>query len=93
MYASAESHLAWLKIAHATGIGRDAVRLVPAGPDLRMDTGALADRVAADRANGDRPFLVVATAGTTAAGVIDPLHSLADLCREQGMRLHVDAAY
>lgn len=93
MYASAESHLAWLKIAHATGIGRDAVRLVPAGPDLRMDTAALADQVAADRANGDRPFLVVATAGTTAAGVIDPLHALADLCREQGIRLHVDAAY
>lgn len=89
MYASAESHLAWLKIAHATGIGRDAVRLVPTGPDLRLDVTELARRVAADRAAGDLPFLVVATAGTTAAGVIDPLHDLADL----GLRLHVDAAY
>lgn len=93
MYASAESHLAWLKIAHAAGLGRDAVRLVPVGPDLRMDTGALADRVAADRADGDLPFLVVATAGTTAAGVVDPLHDLADLCRDLGLRLHADAAY
>ncbi|WP_301174627.1 pyridoxal phosphate-dependent decarboxylase family protein [Actinomadura geliboluensis] len=93
MYASAESHLAWLKIAHAAGLGRDAVRLVPVGPDLRMDTGALAERVAADRADGDLPFLVVATAGTTAAGVVDPLHDLADLCRDLGLRLHADAAY
>ncbi|WP_433476210.1 pyridoxal phosphate-dependent decarboxylase family protein [Spirillospora sp. CA-142024] len=93
IYASAESHLAWLKIAHATGIGRDAVRLVPAGRDLRIDTGRLIEQVAADRADGDLPFLVVGTAGTTAAGVIDPLHELADLCRESGLRLHVDAAY
>ncbi|WP_433466279.1 pyridoxal phosphate-dependent decarboxylase family protein [Spirillospora sp. CA-128828] len=93
MYASAESHLAWLKIAHATGIGRDAVRLVPAGRDLRIDTGRLIEQVAADCADGDLPFLVVGTAGTTAAGVIDPLHALADLCRDSGLRLHVDAAY
>ncbi|MFA1537952.1 pyridoxal phosphate-dependent decarboxylase family protein [Actinomadura monticuli] len=93
MYASAESHLAWLKIAHATGIGRDAVRLVPVGPDLRLETGRLAEQVAADRERGDLPFLVVATAGTTAGGVIDPLRELADLCRDQDLRLHVDAAY
>ncbi|MGI5204957.1 pyridoxal phosphate-dependent decarboxylase family protein [Spirillospora sp. CA-108201] len=93
LYASAESHLAWLKIAHATGIGREAVRLVRAGPGLRMEAGRLAGLVAADRARGDLPFLVVATAGTTGAGAIDPLHDLADLCAEQGLRLHVDAAY
>ncbi|MGP4026058.1 pyridoxal phosphate-dependent decarboxylase family protein [Actinomadura sp. 3N407] len=93
MYASAESHLAWLKIAHATGIGRDAVRLVPTGPGLGLDVPHLARSVAADRANGDLPFLVVATAGTTAAGVIDPLHELADLCGDLGLRLHADAAY
>ncbi|WP_084262351.1 pyridoxal phosphate-dependent decarboxylase family protein [Actinomadura formosensis] len=93
MYASAESHLAWLKIAHATGIGRDAVRLVPSGPGLRLDTRALAERVAADRADGALPFLVVATAGTTSAGVIDPLHDLAGFCRDLGLYLHVDAAY
>ena len=93
MYASAESHLAWLKIAHATGLGRDAVRLVPVRPDLRMDVDQLARRIAADRADGDLPFLVVATAGTTAAGAVDPLPRLADLCRDLGVRLHVDAAY
>ncbi|WP_149261897.1 pyridoxal-dependent decarboxylase [Actinomadura sp. K4S16] len=93
LYASSESHLAWLKIAHATGIGRDAVRLVPTGPGLRMEAGPLAELIAADRARGDLPFLVAATAGTTGAGAIDPLHDLADLCAGLGLRLHVDAAY
>ncbi|WUH98722.1 pyridoxal-dependent decarboxylase [Spirillospora sp. NBC_00431] len=93
MYASAESHLAWLKIAHATGLGRDAVHLVPTGPDLRMDVDRLARLIAADLADGDLPFLVVGTAGTTGAGVIDPLPELADLCADLGLRFHVDAAY
>ncbi|MFB4315193.1 pyridoxal phosphate-dependent decarboxylase family protein [Actinomadura sp. 21ATH] len=93
LYASAESHLAWLKIAHATGLGRDAVRLVPAGADLRMDVRRLRALLEADRAAGGAPFMVVGTAGTTGAGAIDPLPELAALCGEFGVRFHVDAAY
>jgi aromatic-L-amino-acid decarboxylase len=54
---------------------------------------ALRSAVERDRAAGERPFLVVATAGTTAAGAIDPLSAIADLCRELGLDLHVDAAW
>ncbi|NGO08514.1 pyridoxal-dependent decarboxylase [Streptomyces sp. HC44] len=93
LYASAESHLAWLKIAHATGIGREAVRLVPVDADLRMDLGQLAVQVASDRAAGDLPFMVIGTAGTTGAGVLDPLPELAELCQAQDLWLHADAAY
>lgn len=93
LYASVESHLAWLKIAHGTGIGREAVRLVPVDAALRMDVDRLAARMAADRDAGDLPFMVVGTAGTTGAGVIDPLPRLAEFCREQGVWFHVDAAY
>jgi aromatic-L-amino-acid/L-tryptophan decarboxylase len=93
LYASAESHLAWLKIAHATGIGREAVRLVPTGADLRLNPARLVAQVAADRAAGDLPFLVIGTAGTTGAGAIDPLPELADSCRDLGVWFHVDAAY
>jgi glutamate/tyrosine decarboxylase-like PLP-dependent enzyme len=92
-YASAESHLAWLKIAHMAGLGRDAVRLVPVRPDLRLDVDVLESMIDADRRAGLHPFLVVATAGTTSAGVIDPLPELADLCAARGLQLHVDAAY
>jgi aromatic-L-amino-acid decarboxylase len=92
-YASAESHLAWLKIAHMTGLGRQAVRLVPVGADLRLDVDALTGMIEQDRAAERLPFLVVATAGTTSAGVIDPLPQIADLCAAEGLRLHVDAAW
>ncbi|MGH3459721.1 pyridoxal phosphate-dependent decarboxylase family protein [Aeromicrobium sp.] len=93
LYASAESHLAWLKIAHATGLGRDAVRLVPVQPDLRMDLTRLRDLITSDRQAGRLPFLVIGTAGTTGAGVIDPLPELAEMCTELDLRFHVDAAY
>lgn len=92
-YASQECHLAWAKIAHAAGLGRDAVRLVPVDADLRMDPARLRQRIHADRAAGARPCLVVGTAGTTGAGAIDDLPALADLCADEGLRFHVDAAY
>jgi glutamate/tyrosine decarboxylase-like PLP-dependent enzyme len=92
-YASRECHLAWLKIAHQAGIGRDAVRLVATDGTGRMDPNALADAVAADRAQGRAPVLVAATAGTTNAGMIDPLAACAEIARAAGLWYHVDAAW
>lgn len=93
LYASSESHLAWLKIAHATGLGRDALRLVPVDASLRLEPSHLRAAIAADERAGRAPFLVVATAGTTGAGAIDPLPELADCAAEAGLWLHVDAAW
>ncbi|GAA3074332.1 pyridoxal phosphate-dependent decarboxylase family protein [Streptosporangium carneum] len=93
LYASAESHLAWLKIAHMTGLGRDAVRLVPSDAAHRMDTARLREMRAADVAAGLHPFLLVGTAGTTAGGALDPLRELAARAREWRLHFHVDAAW
>ncbi|MCP2339342.1 pyridoxal phosphate-dependent decarboxylase family protein [Actinomadura rupiterrae] len=93
LYASAESHLAWLKIAHMCGLGRDAVRLVPVGSDLRMDVAAAVDLIARDRRDGHLPFLLVGTAGTTSAGIIDPLPELVGLAAAEGLSFHADAAW
>jgi glutamate/tyrosine decarboxylase-like PLP-dependent enzyme len=93
LYASKDCHLAWLKIAHQSGIGRSAVRLVETDAAGRMDAGALAVAMAADSRAGCRPVMVVATAGTTNAGMIDPLSASADLAREAGAWFHVDAAW
>nr|WP_052478688.1 aminotransferase class V-fold PLP-dependent enzyme [Kibdelosporangium sp. MJ126-NF4]CEL20004.1 Siderophore biosynthesis L-2,4-diaminobutyrate decarboxylase [Kibdelosporangium sp. MJ126-NF4]CTQ97228.1 Siderophore biosynthesis L-2,4-diaminobutyrate decarboxylase [Kibdelosporangium sp. MJ126-NF4] len=93
IYASVESHLAWLKIAHMTGLGRQAVRLVPVDATHRMDTDWLRVLLDADEATGHKPFLVVATAGTTGGGALDPVPSLAELAHERGLYLHVDAAW
>ncbi len=92
-YISRESHLAWLKIAHQAGIGRSAVRLIATDGSGRMDPNALAGAIAADRASGCIPIMVVATAGTTNAGMIDPLAACAELARTEGAWFHIDAAW
>lgn len=92
-YISNESHLAWLKIAHQTGIGRSGVRMVATDGAGRMDPHALAGAIEADRALGSIPIMVVATAGTTNAGMIDPLSDCAALSRAAGAWFHVDAAW
>ncbi|HEX4683953.1 MAG TPA: pyridoxal-dependent decarboxylase [Gemmatimonadaceae bacterium] len=92
-YVSREAHHSFNKIAHMTGLGRQALRPVATGPDLKMDLADLARRVSEDRRNGFTPFLVVGTAGTTGAGAIDPLEDLAAYCKAEGLWLHVDAAW
>lgn len=92
-YASQQSHLAWLKIASALGLGHDAVRLVPVRENLGMDMEAMKRLIDADRASGLTPFLVAATAGTTSAGVIDALPEAADIADQKKLALHVDAAW
>ena len=93
IYASRESHLAWLKIAHASGLGRDAVRLVATDGQGRMDVEALKGAIEADLSAAFVPVLVVATAGTTNAGMIDPLEAAGALAREHDLWFHVDAAW
>jgi glutamate/tyrosine decarboxylase-like PLP-dependent enzyme len=92
-YISRESHLAWVKIGHQAGIGRSAVRQVPTDGCGRMDPAALERLIDDDVARGCVPVLIVATAGTTNAGMIDPIGRCADLARDKGLWLHVDAAW
>jgi aromatic-L-amino-acid/L-tryptophan decarboxylase len=92
-YVSGEAHDSFVKAARMTGLGQRAARSVPVGTDLGLDADALRAAIERDRAAGERPFLVVATAGTTAGGIVDPLPAVADICQELGLDLHVDAAW
>ena len=92
-YISADSHLAWIKIAHAAGIGRAAARLVATDGRGRMSVAALDQAIARDRAAGAIPVMVVATAGTTNAGSIDPLDGCRRAAAACGAWFHVDAAW
>ena len=93
MYVSAESHHSLLKAARLCGIGTEAVREIEVDGRLRMKPEALAAAVAKDRAAGYAPFLAVATAGTTNAGVIDPLAECAAVAERERIWFHVDAAW
>ena len=93
VYASAETHTWVQKATDLAGLGTDAIRWVPTDEALRMDAGALRQAIAADRAAGEAPMMVVATAGTVSTGAVDPLSDIADLCAEEGIWMHVDGAY
>jgi glutamate/tyrosine decarboxylase-like PLP-dependent enzyme len=92
-YTSRDCHIAWLKIAHQAGVGRAALRLVDTDGHGRMDAHALARAIEADRAAGSVPVMLVATAGTTGSGMIDPLEACAEIAQREGMWFHVDAAW
>jgi aromatic-L-amino-acid/L-tryptophan decarboxylase len=93
LYASEQAHDSFVKIARAVGLGERAVRRIGSDARQRMEVEALRGAIAADRAAGRRPFLVVATVGTTATGAVDPLGALAEVCRHEGLWLHADAAW
>jgi glutamate/tyrosine decarboxylase-like PLP-dependent enzyme len=93
VYASAETHTWIQKAADLGGLGTSSIRWIPTDARLRMDVDALRRQLDADAAMGDVPFLVVGTAGSVSTGAIDPLPTLAALCKERGIWFHVDGAY
>lgn len=92
-YTSRECHMAWLKIAHQAGVGRSALCLVATDGSGRMDPVALQRAIRDDRAAGCVPVMVVATAGTTGGGMIDPLAACAQIAERERLWYHVDAAW
>ncbi len=93
VYASAEAHTWLQKGTDLAGLGTDSIRWVATDEELRMDVGELRAALARDRAAGDLPMMVVATAGSVSTGAIDPIREIAALCRAEGVWLHVDGAY
>lgn len=93
LYTSAECHYSVRKGAGMAGIGRDNVRFVPVDEHARMDADALRQMILEDRAIGASPVMINATAGTTVQGAFDPIEAIADVARELGVWLHVDAAW
>ena len=93
LYFSEETHYCVAKAARLAGLPRQAARALPVDGRRRLRMDALEDAVRRDAAAGRRPFLVVANAGTTNTGAIDPLPEVLALARAHGLWAHVDAAY
>jgi len=92
-YVSEQAHLSVKKAAMIAGIPLANVRAVPVDAQMRVDLDALRSAIAADRTAGLTPFLVVASAGTTNTGTVDPIAGVADVARAEATWFHVDAAY
>ncbi|HEY2684203.1 MAG TPA: pyridoxal-dependent decarboxylase [Steroidobacteraceae bacterium] len=92
-YTSRDCHIAWLKIAHMAGVGRAALRLIETDGQGRMAPNALREAIVKDRSLGVVPVMIVATAGTTGAGMIDPLRECAEIAARERLWFHIDAAW
>jgi aromatic-L-amino-acid/L-tryptophan decarboxylase len=93
VYVSTETHVVSVRAADMLGIGWDNVRQIEVDDGYRIRVDDLRTRIAADRAAGVHPVAVVANAGTVSTGVVDPLPAIADVCRQEDLWFHVDAAY
>ncbi len=92
-YASEAAHVCIGRALDMAGVGSAALRLIPCDGDGRIDPDRLRARLAADRADGFVPFVVVGTAGSVDTGAIDDLAALSAICRETGVWFHVDGAF
>lgn len=92
-YFSDQTHSAVVRALRVLGFPEDQMRRLPSDQSFRLPVAALRQAIAADRAAGRRPFLIVANAGTTNTGAVDPLPELVELAREHNLWLHVDGAY
>jgi aromatic-L-amino-acid decarboxylase len=93
IYCSAEVHYSITRAVELLGIGSDHLRHVPIDEAHRMRPDGLAEAIERDVAEGVTPVAVVASAGTTLTGAIDPLDAVADVCDRYDVWLHVDGAY
>lgn len=93
VYLTSQAHHCLEKALRLAGLAEAPVRHVAMDEHHRMDPAALEAAIAADRAAGLRPWLVVASAGTTDTGAVDPLAAIAEIAEREGCWYHVDAAY
>ncbi|MGH7100954.1 MAG: pyridoxal phosphate-dependent decarboxylase family protein [Acetobacteraceae bacterium] len=92
-YASRAAHGCIPRAMDISGLGADALRRIPCDPAGRIEISALRAAIARDRGRGDRPFLIVGTAGTVDIGAVDDLAALADIARRENLWFHVDGAF
>lgn len=93
VYGSDQVHSSVTRAAWLAGVPREHVRSLPADDQFRLRVDALRESIARDRASGLRPLMVVANAGTTNTGSVDPMPEIAAVCEQEDVWMHVDAAY
>lgn len=93
VYCSVDAHYSVRRGVELLGIGSNNLRKVPIDRERRLSPTALREIIMSDISAGFTPMAVVATAGTTLIGAIDPIDEIADVCREFNIWLHIDGAY
>jgi glutamate/tyrosine decarboxylase-like PLP-dependent enzyme len=93
LYGSEEMHVCIQKSAEMLGLGNESLRRIPVNEQYKIKLDELKKAIERDRMDGNKPFCVVANAGTVNIGSFDDINALADLCAREKLWLHVDGAF
>ena len=91
-YTSDQAHYSTEKFISVTGLGKDAIRIIPTDEKGKMNVQVLEKNIISDLHHGYIPFYVNATGGTTVLGAFDPIEKISKIAKKYKLRLHVDAA-
>ncbi len=93
IYISDQAHSSNIKAIRILGFKKEQVRVIPTDIEFKMAINKLKNAIAKDKLNGLRPFCIIASAGTTNTGTVDPLNEVALICKKEKIWFHVDGAY
>lgn len=93
IYLSDQAHSSNIKAIRILGFRKEQIRIIPTDQEFRFGVNKLKNAIAKDRLEGWQPFCLIATAGTTNTGTVDPLDDLAKICKEEDLWFHIDGAY
>jgi aromatic-L-amino-acid decarboxylase len=93
IYCSKEAHYSNVRAVELLGLGADSIRAIDIDEQRKMRIDALEAAIEADLAAGVTPMAIIASAGTTLTGAVDPLRKIAELARKHNIWMHVDGAY
>ncbi len=93
IYMSDQAHSSNIKAIRTLGFRKDQVRIIPTDQEFKFGVSKLKNAIAKDRLLGLFPFCLIATAGTTNTGTVDPLSELAAICKQEDLWFHIDGAY
>ncbi len=93
IYLSDQAHSSNIKAIKVIGFKKEQIRIIPTDIEFKISLNKLKNIIARDRLEGLQPFCIIASAGTTNTGTVDPLHEIANICQEENLWMHVDGAY
>lgn len=93
IYFSDQTHSSNIKAIRVLGFKKEQVRIIPTDMEFKISINKLKNEIAKDKLLGLQPFCIIANAGTTNTGTVDPLNAIARICKKENMWMHVDGAY
>ncbi len=93
IYISDQTHSSNIKAIRVLGFKKEQIRVIPTNLEFKFSLNKLKNAIAKDRLKGLKPFCLIATAGTTNTGTVDPLSELSAICKSEDLWFHIDGAY